>query len=238
MTKQRNVAVLFDERVQAHNPEVEEPFLPGRLERRVREILKGLDVKWSYPEHPGRLTAIMGKLQNPRIFDKVELIVSEDFAAAPFQLLAQVAGRAGRSDLGGRIVVQTEAPSHPAVIHAAAHDYDAFAQAEDEIRSALSYPPHGRLIRVVFESEVEQAVTQAAANLAAALREALEGSGAMVLGLALAPFALLRGRHRHHLMVKVPDDEAVRRATEALKRLAAAEKSVAVKVDVDAVSML
>ncbi|MCH2104466.1 MAG: primosomal protein N' [Planctomycetes bacterium] len=163
-----------------------------------------------------------------------------DFRAAErtFQLLAQVAGRAGRSELGGRIVVQTEAPSHPAVIHAAAHDYDAFAQAEDEIRSALSYPPHGRLIRVVFEGEVEQAVTEAAANLAAALREALEDSGAIVLGPALAPFALLRGRHRHHLMVKVPNDEAVRRATEALKRLAAAEKSVAVKVDVDAVSML
>lgn len=62
MTKKRNVAVLYDERVQAHNPEVEEPFLPGRLERRVREILRGLDVKWSYPEHPGRLTAIMDLL--------------------------------------------------------------------------------------------------------------------------------------------------------------------------------
>ncbi|MGJ3258044.1 MAG: histone deacetylase family protein [Rhodospirillales bacterium] len=62
MNATRDVAVLFDERVQAHNPEVEEPFLPGRLERRVREILKGLDVKWSYPEHPGRLTAIMDLL--------------------------------------------------------------------------------------------------------------------------------------------------------------------------------
>ncbi|MCH2105209.1 MAG: primosomal protein N' [Planctomycetes bacterium] len=163
-----------------------------------------------------------------------------DFRAAErtFQLLAQVAGRAGRSDLGGRIVVQTEAPSHPAVTHAAAHDYDAFAEAEDGVRAALGYPPHGRLIRVVFESEVEQAVTEAAASMGAALKETLEGSGAMVLGPALAPFALLRGRHRHHLMVKLPDEETVQRATEALKRLAAAESSVAVKVDVDAVSML
>ena len=47
-------------------------------------------VVWWRQEAPGRLTAIMGKLQNPRIFDKVELSVSEDFAAAPFQLLAQV----------------------------------------------------------------------------------------------------------------------------------------------------
>lgn len=58
MSAKRNVVMLYDERTLAHNPEAEEPFLPGRLERRVREILNGLDVKWSYPEHPGRLTAI------------------------------------------------------------------------------------------------------------------------------------------------------------------------------------
>ena len=60
----------------------------------------------------------------------------------------------------------------------------------------------------------------------------------MILGPALAPFAQLRGRHRHHLLVKLPDEETAKTATEALKRLAAAEKTVAVKVDVDAVSML
>ncbi len=54
----RAVAVLYDERMLAHQPQVQDPYLPGRLERRVREILAGLEVKWSYPEHPGRLTAI------------------------------------------------------------------------------------------------------------------------------------------------------------------------------------
>lgn len=54
----RDVLVLYDERMLAHQPEVHDPHLPGRLERRVREILSGLAVKWSYPEHPGRLTAI------------------------------------------------------------------------------------------------------------------------------------------------------------------------------------
>ena len=58
MTGDRSVLVFYDERMLAHHPEVKDPFLPGRLERRVREILQGLDVKWSYPEHPGRLTAI------------------------------------------------------------------------------------------------------------------------------------------------------------------------------------
>ncbi len=58
MIGDRKVVVLYDERMLAHRPEVQDPYLPGRLERRVREILAGLEVKWSYPEHPGRLTAI------------------------------------------------------------------------------------------------------------------------------------------------------------------------------------
>jgi acetoin utilization deacetylase AcuC-like enzyme len=59
----RDVLVLYDERMLSHQPEVKDPYLPGRLERRVREILDGLDVKWSYPEHPGRLTAIRELLE-------------------------------------------------------------------------------------------------------------------------------------------------------------------------------
>lgn len=53
-----DVLVLYDTRMLEHKPEVQDPFLPGRLDRRVREILSGLDVQWRYPEHPGRLTAI------------------------------------------------------------------------------------------------------------------------------------------------------------------------------------
>ena len=162
-----------------------------------------------------------------------------DFRASErtFQLLAQVAGRAGRSDLGGRIIVQTEAPDHPAVVFAASHDYDGFARAEDGVRAQLGYPPHGRLIRVVFEHQRQAAVEECAASVGAALRDELSGAG-VVLGPALAPFAQLRGRHRHHLLVKLPDEEVAKIATETLRRLAAAEKTVAVKVDVDAVSML
>ncbi|MEQ8485549.1 MAG: histone deacetylase [Pseudomonadales bacterium] len=58
MMGDRSVLVLYDERMLSHQPEVKDPYLPGRLERRVREILDGLDVKWSYPEHPGRIAAI------------------------------------------------------------------------------------------------------------------------------------------------------------------------------------
>jgi len=58
MQQKRTATVFYDERVLGHRPDIENPFLPGRLERRVREILAGLYVKWSYPEHPGRVTAV------------------------------------------------------------------------------------------------------------------------------------------------------------------------------------
>jgi len=163
-----------------------------------------------------------------------------DFRAAErtFQLLAQVAGRAGRSSLGGRIVIQTEAPDHPAVVYATLHDYDGFAVQEEKIRQQLSYPPYGRLIRVIFEHERLEAVESCAAALGTALREGLKTVKAAILGPAIAPFAQLRGKHRHHLMLKLRDEEAAETATSLLRKLAAAEKTVSVKVDVDAVSML
>ncbi|TVS17179.1 MAG: histone deacetylase [Gammaproteobacteria bacterium] len=58
MIGDRSVILFYDERVLGHEPNIEEPFLPGRLARRVNEVLDGLDVKWSYPEHPGRIKAI------------------------------------------------------------------------------------------------------------------------------------------------------------------------------------
>ena len=58
----RSVLVINDDRMLNHQPDIQDPFLPGRLDRRVREILNGLAVQWKYPEHPGRITAIMERL--------------------------------------------------------------------------------------------------------------------------------------------------------------------------------
>ncbi|MDX1444211.1 MAG: histone deacetylase [Gammaproteobacteria bacterium] len=63
MIGDRDVILYYDERMLAHRPDVNEAFLPGRLDRRVREILEGLNVNWSYPEHPGRLTSVMELLE-------------------------------------------------------------------------------------------------------------------------------------------------------------------------------
>ena len=133
-----------------------------------------------------------------------------DFRAAErtFQLISQVAGRAGRAELEGHIVVQTSSPEHPAIRAAARHDFEAFASAEVLLRKELGYPPSGRVLRAVFEDEDEGKAAQAADRVASDLRAGLasaEGcAAAVVLGPAQAPIAKLRGRHRHHLLVKAP----------------------------------
>lgn len=86
MLGDRTVNVIFDEIVLAHNPEVDTPFLPSRVEKRVRSILQGLDFKWSYPEHPGRVKAILKYLQEHPI-EGVQIVKG---ASATYEQLARV----------------------------------------------------------------------------------------------------------------------------------------------------
>jgi primosomal protein N' (replication factor Y) len=165
-----------------------------------------------------------------------------DFRGAErtFQLIAQVAGRAGRGALPGRIVVQTQAPEQPAVKLAARHDFDAFAELECASRDELAYPPHGRLIRALVEHESAARCEEECGHLAAALRQELEGTGVSVLGPAPAPFERLRGRHRWALLVKarLADEVPFARARQLLRRLAAERSRARVVIDVDPMSML
>ncbi|MCB9914698.1 MAG: primosomal protein N' [Planctomycetes bacterium] len=164
-----------------------------------------------------------------------------DFRAAErtFQLLAQVAGRAGRGDEPGEIVVQTRAPEHPAIVRAAAHDFEGFARAEDELRDELGYPPHGRLVRAVFEDEDEARVVEAAAACAAALREHTSPAEVLVLGPAPAAIAQVRGRHRRHLLLKAPELNAgLKRARSILLRFGEDHPRPRLAIDVDPVSLL
>jgi primosomal protein N' (replication factor Y) len=110
-----------------------------------------------------------------------------DFRAAErtFQLIAQVAGRAGRAALPGRIVVQTLFPDHPAIQLAARHDHAAFAEAESALRAELDYPPHAALVRVLFEDASEAKVDSAAVACAQTLGDLPPPS--QVLGLRRPP---------------------------------------------------
>src|SRR5438094_560683 len=168
-----------------------------------------------------------------------------DFRAAErtFQLLVQVAGRAGRGDAPGRVIVQTFRPEHPSVAAAATHDYAGFMARELERRRALGYPPFSRLVNLRLEGRDGARVEHAAREVAARLRRqarALQLADDAVLGPAPPPVERVRGRYRWQILLRAPDVRALR----ALARLAAAcgpalgRAHVRLAVDVDPYSML
>lgn len=130
-----------------------------------------------------------------------------DFRAAErtFQLLAQVAGRAGRGLLGGRTILQTYHPEHYAIQYAAVHDAVGFARRELAFREALGYPPYLRLARLLYQHRDARQAETAARALATELRTALARAGLPptdLIGPAPAFFSRLRGRYRWHLLLR------------------------------------
>src|SRR6185369_3301407 len=167
-----------------------------------------------------------------------------DFRAAErtFQLLVQVAGRAGRGDRPGRVVVQTLRPTHASLAAAAHHDYAGFMAGELERRRALGYPPFTRLVLVRLDGKTEAAVEKAAEGLGARLRDHAVRLGldaSTVLGPAPPPVERVRNRHRRQLLLRhadVPGLRALARAARAGDANAHAN-GVRIVVDVDPVSM-
>ena len=137
-----------------------------------------------------------------------------DFRAAErtFQLLTQVAGRAGRADRPGRVVVQTFVPDHYALAPVESHDYEGFYAEEIGHREALGYPPFASLMRTVVHAEDEEAAKRGAEILAEAARAEIPTDAEIeVLGPAPAPLAKLRGRFRFMLLVKGRDEVLLRK---------------------------
>lgn len=137
-----------------------------------------------------------------------------DFAASErtFQLLSQVAGRAGRGALGGRVIVQTYSPDHFAVTAAAAHDYDAFYHPEMQQRSVLDYPPFGRLARLtVSRSTADEADREAerVVRELLRLRALTPGPMAEVIGPAPASPARRRNQWRRQVLLKGEEPAAL-----------------------------
>ena len=127
-----------------------------------------------------------------------------DFRAAErtFQLITQVAGRAGRGDLPGRVLIQTFHPHHYALRHACAQDYEAFFEEEINHRRGLSYPPFVALASLLARGEDLTRVQATAAELRRALDDANRDRHVRVLGPAPAPLARLRGEHRVQILLK------------------------------------
>jgi primosomal protein N' (replication factor Y) len=162
-----------------------------------------------------------------------------DFRSAErtFALLSQVAGRAGRGERPGRVLIQTWSPDHYALICAAGHDYEGFYEQEIACRQSLGYPPFGYLVNLVLAGNEEPKVQRAAATLAEGLQRA--AGEVEVLGPAPCPLARLRGKSRVQILLKAPERLPLRRLLAWLPELRKKVPSgVALAVDVDPVDML
>jgi primosomal protein N' (replication factor Y) len=130
-----------------------------------------------------------------------------DFRASErcFQLLSQVAGRAGRGAKGGDVLIQTRNPAHHAVKYAVTHDYHAFVAEELGGRMHPTYPPNNRLANIVFSGAIEQSVANLAIAGAEWLRRlvrARESIGLTVIGPAPCAVERIKTRWRWHVLLK------------------------------------
>ena len=160
-----------------------------------------------------------------------------DFRAAErtFQLLTQVAGRAGRGEIRGEAIVQTLHPSHYSILHATRQDYAAFFADESRYRQAMRYPPAVALVNAVVKGRTFQAAMDDAGDLVRALRSG--GQRYRVLGPAPAPLSRLKGEHRAQFFMKGTHRGEMRKA---LLRVLADRPEIRRRtiVDVDPMSVL
>ncbi|MCB8880356.1 primosomal protein N' [Acidisoma cellulosilytica] len=151
------------------------------------------------------------------------------------QLLHQVAGRAGRAEAPGRVLLQSYAPEHPVIQALISGDIAAFMEAEAEGRRPGHWPPFGRLAALIVSGEDMVETDRVSAELG---RRAPHAPGVEVLGPAPAPLAMLRGRHRRRLLLRTRKDIAVQPILKNWLSEVSISRNVRVDIDVDPVSFL
>ena len=165
-----------------------------------------------------------------------------DFRSAErtFQLISQVAGRAGRGDAGGLVLVQTYTPEHPCVVLAAKHDYEGFAAQELVHRKAHQYPPYQRMARLIVRSQKEDAASAFADTLAGAFKEAVKRAAGplRLLGPAECPVFRLKDYYRFHFQVQADSSAVLHAVLREVLAVAKPPSGVEFQVDVDPYSML
>ncbi|WP_428484274.1 primosomal protein N' [Rhodopila sp.] len=151
------------------------------------------------------------------------------------QLLHQVAGRAGRAEAPGRVMLQTFVPEHSVMQALLLGDLDAFMASEADSRRDGEWPPYGRLAALIVSADTALMADTLARDLG---RAAPRAEGIAVLGPAPAPMALLRGRHRRRLLLKVRRDVAVQPILRQWLAAVKVPRGGRVDVDVDPISFL
>jgi primosomal protein N' (replication factor Y) len=163
-----------------------------------------------------------------------------DFRSAEktFYLLTQVAGRSGRGELRGTVLIQSAFPTHYAIQHALRHDYEGFYESEIQFRKTFHYPPVTSMIAILFRGEHLADVDRAALECGRKLEEALKPiPGTRIQGPAPAPMARIKGVYRYQILLRSPHRTALRKAVEAVM-IGKKWKGVEVAVDVDPINIL
>ena len=159
-----------------------------------------------------------------------------DFRAAErtFQLITQVAGRAGRGELPGEVVIQTYFPDHYAIQSAAAQDYAMFYQKELRFRRMMHYPPFSVLANVIVKSPSAETALKLTGRLGRLL-EGQQKSGLKLLGPAAAPIHRLKKDYRYHFLIKASRHSILREVLVSCREFARRENfpATALIIDVD-----
>ena len=162
-----------------------------------------------------------------------------DFRSAErtFNLITQVSGRAGRSEKGGAVIIQTYNPAHYAIQTAKNQDYEEFFAREIKFRQALVYPPFCRIIRIVFRGTDVDAQLESGNRAAAFIREHCEDFISL-LGPTHCPLSRIKNNYRVHLILKVRETGPVKKVLGELQELMRSKGEGYMEIDIDPMSML
>jgi primosomal protein N' (replication factor Y) len=167
-----------------------------------------------------------------------------DFRAAErtFQLITQVAGRAGRGDAPGRVVLQTFLPDDPTIGFALEHDYAGFAAAEMKLRKEVGLPPFARMVRIILRDQEDEKTHRLSEDVAAAIHRAIAASGQSgritVKGPMPCPISRIAGYFRDQIVMISPSGQALQKVLAEARREQVLARNDRIAVDVDPMSLL
>jgi primosomal protein N' (replication factor Y) len=164
-----------------------------------------------------------------------------DFRAGErtFQLLTQVAGRAGRGDVEGEVFVQAFTPFHPAIQYARRHDFDGFYEQEMEFRRQLKYPPLGRVALLLLKGRNEDKVKLSSAHVRQELEKKTSSMRDLIIsGPAAAPLARAKGDFRYQIMLRTPHMSLLSTALSQLSEELTLPDDVTLTIDVDPANLM
>ena len=166
----------------------------------------------------------------------------KDFRSAErtFQLITQVAGRTGRGEKGGRVILQTVNPTHYSIVYASQHDYHSFANAELEYRKSLFYPPYSHLLRILVEHKNESNINDYCLKVLEKIKNFVaENKGIEILGPAPCPWSRIKNKFRWQIVIKAKNPELIQSLYQThLKEIVMVGKGIRVTLDMDPLNLL